>query len=106
MAALNYKHLHYFWVVAKTGGIARAGERLHLTAQTISGQIGLFEDSLGYKLFNRVGRKLEAKFQWQHARDNKPEPEDLKRIEDKILNGLPDEKPVTPAENAAGQSNG
>ncbi|EJL87182.1 transcriptional regulator [Herbaspirillum sp. CF444] len=59
MAALNYKHLHYFWVVAKTGGIARAGERLHLTAQTISGQITLFEDSLGYKLFNRVGRKLE-----------------------------------------------
>ena len=59
MAALNYKHLHYFWVVAKTGGIARAGERLHLTAQTISGQITLFEDSLGYQLFNRVGRKLE-----------------------------------------------
>lgn len=59
MAALNYKHLHYFWVVAKTGSIARAGERLHLTAQTISGQITLFEDSLGYKLFNRIGRKLE-----------------------------------------------
>ena len=59
MAALNYKHLHYFWTVAKTGGIARAGERLHLTAQTISGQITLFEETLGYKLFNRVGRKLE-----------------------------------------------
>ncbi|WP_016832835.1 transcriptional activator NhaR [Herbaspirillum lusitanum] len=59
MAALNYKHLHYFWTVAKTGGIARAGERLHLTAQTISGQITLFEETLGYRLFNRVGRKLE-----------------------------------------------
>lgn len=59
MAALNYKHLHYFWVVAKAGGISRAGERLHLTAQTISGQISLFEDTLGYRLFNRVGRKLE-----------------------------------------------
>jgi LysR family transcriptional activator of nhaA len=59
MAALNYKHLHYFWLVAKTGGIARASERLHLTAQTISGQISLFEDNLGYRLFNRVGRKLE-----------------------------------------------
>jgi len=59
MAALNYKHLHYFWLVAKTGGIARASERLHLTAQTISGQISLFEDSIGYRLFNRVGRKLE-----------------------------------------------
>jgi len=54
----------------------------------------------------RVGRKLEAKFQWQHAKDNKPEPADLKRIEDKIKNGLPDEQPVTPAENAAPKTNG
>ena len=44
MAALNYKHLHYFWVVAKAGGIARASERLHLTPPTISGQVSLFED--------------------------------------------------------------
>ncbi|MBP0599983.1 transcriptional activator NhaR [Herbaspirillum sp. LeCh32-8] len=59
MAALNYKHLHYFWTVAKAGGVARASERLHLTAQTVSGQIALFEESLGYKLFTRVGRRLE-----------------------------------------------
>lgn len=59
MAALNYKHLHYFWMVAKCDGVARAAERLHLTAQTISGQLSLFEDSLGYKLFKRVGRRLE-----------------------------------------------
>ena len=54
----------------------------------------------------RVGRTLEAKFQWQHAKDNKPEPDDLKRIEDKIKNGLPDEKPVTPAQNVPGKTNG
>ena len=59
MNAINYKHLHYFWVVAKSGGIGRASERLHLTPQTISGQIALFEDVLGYPLFNRVGRRLE-----------------------------------------------
>lgn len=59
MGAINYKHLHYFWVVAKSGGIGRASERLHLTPQTISGQITLFEDVLGYKLFNRIGRRLE-----------------------------------------------
>ena len=59
MSTMNYKHLHYFWVVAKAGGIGRASERLHLTPQTISGQITLFEDVLGYKLFNRVGRRLE-----------------------------------------------
>ncbi len=54
----------------------------------------------------RVNRKLEARFQWQHARDNKPEPADLSRIEDKIKNGLPDETPVTPAQNKPGQTNG
>jgi LysR family transcriptional activator of nhaA len=56
---LNYKHLHYFWIVAREGGIARASERLHLTPQSISGQLGLLEDQLGTKLFTRVGRNLE-----------------------------------------------
>ncbi|MEW5891595.1 MAG: transcriptional activator NhaR [Pseudomonadota bacterium] len=56
---LNYKQLHYFWSVAKAGGIARASERLHLTPQTISGQIALLEESLGVQLFRRVGRRLE-----------------------------------------------
>jgi len=59
MSALNYKHLHYFWMVAKSGGVSRAGERLHLTPQTVSGQITYFEDVLGYKLFDRVGHRLE-----------------------------------------------
>lgn len=58
MSALNYKHLHYFWVVAKTGGISRASERLHLTPQTVSGQVSLFEEILGYKLFNRSGHRM------------------------------------------------
>ena len=56
---INYKHLHYFWMVAMTGGIARASERLHLTPQTISGQLSLLEEQLGETLFNRVGRNLE-----------------------------------------------
>jgi len=59
MSMINYKHLHYFWVVAKEGGVARASERLHLTPQTISGQLSLLEDNLGEALFNRVGRNLE-----------------------------------------------
>ena len=59
MRPLNYKHLHYFWVVAKTGGIARAGEQLHLTPQSISGQLRVLEDALGEKLLRRVGRNLE-----------------------------------------------
>ncbi len=59
MSGLNYKHLRYFWTVAKAGGIARACERLHLTPQTISGQLGVFEEALGHKLFARTGRRLE-----------------------------------------------
>jgi len=56
---MNFKHLRYFWVTAKAGGIMRAGEQLHTTPQTLSGQIKLLEDWLGRKLFQKSGRKLE-----------------------------------------------
>lgn len=56
---INYKHLHYFWVVAKRGGVTRASETLHITPQTISGQISLLEASLGEALFQKAGRNLE-----------------------------------------------
>ncbi len=56
---INYKHLHYFWAVAKEGGVARASERLNLTPQTISGQLTVLENYLNVVLFNRVGRNLE-----------------------------------------------
>lgn len=59
MAAINYKHLRYFWMVAKSGSIARAGEQLHLTPQSISGQLRELEESLGVALFRRAGRGLE-----------------------------------------------
>lgn len=59
MAALNFKHLRYFWMVAKSGSIARASEQLHLTPQSISGQLGELESALGVALFRRVGRGLE-----------------------------------------------
>ena len=44
---INFKHLHYFWVVAKRGSITRASEQLHLTPQTISGQLSLLDDQVG-----------------------------------------------------------
>lgn len=56
---MNFKHLHYFWVTAKAGGVMRAGEQLHTTPQTLSGQIKLLEDWLGRKLFRKRGRQLE-----------------------------------------------
>jgi LysR family transcriptional activator of nhaA len=58
-ASMNFKHLYYFWVTARAGGIMRAGEQLHTTPQTLSGQIKLLEENLGRKLFRKQGRQLE-----------------------------------------------
>lgn len=59
MVMLNFKHLRYFWMVAKTGSIARAAEQLHLAPHSISGQLKEFEATLGVGLFRRSGRNLE-----------------------------------------------
>jgi LysR family transcriptional regulator, transcriptional activator of nhaA len=56
---MNFKHLYYFWWVAKAGGVARASEQLHVTPHTISGQIGILEDALGTPLFTKRGRNIE-----------------------------------------------
>ena len=58
MASLNYKHLHYFWVVAHEGSMTRAAERLGVAVQTISGQLSLLERNLGKALFVSQGRGL------------------------------------------------
>jgi LysR family transcriptional activator of nhaA len=56
---MNFKHLHYFWVVAKAGGVVKAGEQLHVSPQTLSGQIKLLEERMGRQLFRKRGRQLE-----------------------------------------------
>lgn len=55
---LNYRHLYYFWVVAREGGMARAAERLDMAVQTISAQVRELEKSLGYTLLKPAGRGL------------------------------------------------
>ena len=55
---MNYKHLHYFMQVAKSGSVTRASAQLHLTPQTISGQIQILEEALGSALFTKSGRGL------------------------------------------------
>ncbi len=57
-SSLNYKHLFYFWVVAKEGSLTRAAERLGLTVQTISAQLGQLERSIGRALLAPEGRRL------------------------------------------------
>jgi LysR family transcriptional activator of nhaA len=56
---MNLKHLRCFWAVARFGGVTRAAEKIHLTPQTLSGQISELEAQLGVDLLRPVGRRVE-----------------------------------------------
>lgn len=58
MPSLNYKHLLYFWTVAREGSITRACKQLHLTQPAISAQLRKLEQQVGEKLFQKSGRNL------------------------------------------------
>lgn len=58
MEWLNYHHLYYFWMVARTGSVAAASRELRLTHPTVSAQIHQLEGIIGEKLFKRAGRGL------------------------------------------------
>lgn len=55
---LNYNHLHYFWVVAREGGLVNAAKVLRVSHPTLSAQIHALEKELGEKLFVKSGRRL------------------------------------------------
>ena len=57
MTPVNFNQLYYFYLVAREGSIARVSAQLHITPQTISGQISALEHSTGSALFNRQGKK-------------------------------------------------
>ena len=54
----NYKHLYYFWVVAKEGGISKAAQKLDMAVQTVSAQVRELEKELGCELLKPAGRGL------------------------------------------------
>lgn len=56
--SFSYRHLYYFWVVGKEGGMARAASRLGMAVQTISTQVRELERALGYALLKPAGRGL------------------------------------------------
>jgi len=56
--AFNYRHLYYFWVVAKEGGISRAATRLDMAVQTVSTQVRELERAIGLPLLKPAGRGL------------------------------------------------
>jgi LysR family transcriptional activator of nhaA len=59
MEWLNYHHLLYFWAVMHEGSVTAACSKLRLSPSTVSIQVKKLEESLGGKLFRRVGRDLE-----------------------------------------------
>lgn len=73
MKQLNYHHLYYFYLVARQGSIAQAARLLHVTPQTVSGQLATFESQLGQPLFDRVGKRLhlngQGKQVYQYAEE-------------------------------------
>ncbi len=54
----SYRHLYYFWVVAKEGGMARAADKLGMAVQTVSTQVRELERELGFALLKPAGRGL------------------------------------------------
>ncbi len=70
MSHLNYGHLQYFWAVAREGHLTRAAESLHVSQSAVSAQIRRLEDSLGCRLFERVGRRMVLTDAGQRALDH------------------------------------
>ena len=58
MIPLNYHHLYYFYMVAKSGSITKACESLLLSQPAVSTQLGQLERSLGSRLFDRSKQRL------------------------------------------------
>ena len=54
--SFSYRHLYYFWVVAKAGGMSHAAAQLGMAVQTISAQVRELEQSLGCALLKPAGR--------------------------------------------------
>lgn len=73
MQRLNYQHLYYFWQVARVGSITKASEKLGLAQPTISGQIAIFENTIGAQLFKKSGRNItlteKGKMTFNYAED-------------------------------------
>jgi len=95
MSQINLKHLRYFWVVASEGSITQASEILHLTPQTISGQLRVLEESIGNKLFKKSGRNLILSDIGQTVFSYADEMFSLEDELEDVLQGRPNSKNLT-----------
>lgn len=71
MYNLNFRHLYYFYLVAREGNVVNAAKLLHVTPQTVSGQLSTFESQIGCQLFDRINKRLylnsKGKAVYEHA---------------------------------------
>ncbi len=74
------------WAYFKLEDYEKAVKHLERAVE-LRPQDPILNDHLGDAYWH-VGRKLEAVFQWSHARDLDPEPKDLEKIVQKIANGF------------------
>jgi Flp pilus assembly protein TadD len=86
------------WAYFHLGQYDKAVELLERAVQLRAADPTL-NDHLG-DIYWKMGRTREAQFQWNHARDLNPEPEDLPKILKKIQNGLQDGETPPPASSS------
>jgi DNA-binding transcriptional LysR family regulator len=55
---MDLDHLHTFLAVAESRSFSLAAERLHLTQPAVSKRVAALEDTLGQRLFDRIGRRV------------------------------------------------
>src|SRR5215468_9819224 len=58
-ASMDLRYLRSFVAIVEAGGLARAVPRLHLSQPALSRQVRALERSLGLRLFDRVGRRVQ-----------------------------------------------
>lgn len=59
VSRLNYRHLYYFWMVAKEGHLTRVAGQVHVSQSALSSQIRQLEEQMGSALFVRQSRSLQ-----------------------------------------------
>lgn len=56
---LNLNHLRYFYITAQMKSVTKAAEYLTISQPSLSQQLAIFEDKVGFPLYYRNGRGLE-----------------------------------------------
>ena len=80
------------WAHYKLGNYTEAVEHLE-RATELRPDDAVINDHLG-DAYWRVGRRLEARYQWEQALTFDPEPEDEKKIKQKLANGLNERRQI------------